>query len=98
MLRLISVCFRSAEFNAVEEPVEITNFPKTLKAACKAIGLGIKSNVFVQYVVCPKCSSVSDADYGSTIINYQKVSRQCPFIEYPSHVHVSRRTACGILN
>jgi len=92
VLRMISVCFSSApaEFKAVDE---IANFPKTIKAACEAIG--IKSNAFVQYIVCPKCSAVFDTDFGYTTLDHQKVPQQCPFVEYPNHTHMSKRMPCG---
>lgn len=84
----------SVSFNQlVHGKQTIEEFPKTLKATSKLVG--IDPNTFVEYIVCPKCNSVFDYKFGYTVHNNEKFPVKCPNIEYPNHPHASKRKPCG---
>lgn len=69
-------------------------FPGSREAALKLIG--INSNRFIKYIVCPSCDSVFDYAYGySKDGNNNEVPVQCPHIEMPHHPQASQRRPCG---
>ena len=60
--------------------------------------LGINSDLFTRYVVCPQCSSIYDyEDCFITKPNKEKESKRCCHIAYPEHPHISRRKRCDSL-
>ena len=50
---------------------------------------------FIQYVICPRCSSVYE--YGDCVKTGGKESEQCCHVAFPKHPQVSKRKQCGAL-
>jgi len=71
----------------------INFFPRSLNAALKLIGLD--TDEFSQFTVCPKCSSVFNENDGYIINGNENVPKQCPFVKMPHHPQMSRRAPCG---
>lgn len=73
---------------------EICNgFPKTRSAALLLIG--INTNAFIQYIVCPKCHAVFDYEFGFTKEGSNELPKQCPHVEMPNHPHALQRKLCS---
>lgn len=68
-------------------------FPKTLKGALKL--LGISTDAFTRYIICPLCDSVFDYDFGYMTQDGSTVPRRCPHIAMPNHPLASHRQPCG---
>ena len=67
-------------------PVSVANVRKIF---------GNASDEIIQFVVCPKCSTLYP--FSECIVNElgREESRKCSHIEFPDHPHVSRRTKCN---
>ena len=70
-----------------------SGFPKTRNAALQLIG--INTNAFIQYIVCPKCHAVFDYEFGFTKEGGNELPKQCPHVEMPNHPHVLQRKPCS---
>ena len=57
--------------------------------------IGINSNSFIKYIVCPSCDSVFDYAYGYSKDGNNEIPKQCPHIEMPHHPQASQRKPCG---
>ena len=72
------------------------SIPVTIKSVHHVIGL--ESDDFINYVVCPSCNSVYEYnDCIDVTRNGQKVSKRCKHIHYPNHPHASQRKPCDAL-
>ena len=89
LFRLLSV-----NFSKGKDQHQVTEeFPRRLKTASKLVG--VDHSAFIQYIVCRKCGSVFEYEFGYTLQGNQKVPKQCPYVEYPNHPHTSKRVPCG---
>ena len=70
-------------------------FPKTRNTALQIIGIG--TNTFEQYIVCPCCNAIYDHELGYTKDGNDEVPKKCHHIEFPYHPYVSMREPCGSL-
>ena len=91
VFRLLSVRF----VKVVDGEQVSEEFPRTLKFANKLAG--VDSDLFVKYIVCPKCSAIYTYKHGYTLQGGQKVPNRCSYVEYPNHPHSSKRLPCGAL-
>ena len=67
--------------------------PQTL--SCAHSYVGIATNEFIEYVVCPSCHSVYEYKDCIHTVGGEKVSKYCCHIPYPNHPQRSRRQKCG---
>ena len=68
-------------------------FPGTMYFFRKKIGLA--SDAFVKYVVCPKCHALYEFDKCFRNIGTSNVSNKCSFVRFPNHRQQWRRQSCG---
>ena len=68
-------------------------FPGTLYYFRKEIGLG--DDVFVKYVVCPKCHALYEFEKCFDTVGTSRVSKKCSYVKFPNHRQQWRRQACG---
>lgn len=66
--------------------------PKTLYSARKYLK---SSKRCVEYVVCPKCSTLYLLEACIITQNRTRISKLCDHIEFPNHPHSSRRSKCN---
>lgn len=57
--------------------------------------IGIDTNAFEQYIVCPGCNAIYDYELGYTKDGSDEVPKKCYHFEYPYHPYVSMREPCG---
>lgn len=70
--------------------------PLTVKTAEKYLGIDLDHSGIVEYVVCPKCSSVYCYDNCVEIkSDGTKHAKQCHHIKYPHHPYLSKRQPCN---
>ena len=70
--------------------------PLAVKTAEKYLGIGFDHGGIVEFVVCPKCSSVyCYSDCVEIKANGTKHAKWCHHIKYPRHPHVSKRQPCN---
>ena len=67
--------------------------PKTLYLAKKFLGTG--QDIFLQYVTCPKCSSIYNIADCMEKVAGKSISKKCSHIEFPHHPQVRFRQPCG---
>lgn len=90
-LRIIASC----SLNHTEVQMISQQCPKSLPTVQRLLGLN--SDDFVQYVVCPKCDSVYELEaYIGRGPNGEAVSKQCIHVEFPNHTVHTRRKECGL--
>lgn len=68
-------------------------FPRTLYALRKEVGL--KTDAFTKYVVCPTCHSIYRFEDSYKIVGIVKISKKCSFVKFPNHRQRWRRKPCG---
>ena len=68
-------------------------FPGTLYYFRKEIGL--VNDVFVKYVVCPKCHALYEFEKCFNKIGTSRVSKKCCHVKFPNHRQQWRRQSCG---
>lgn len=66
--------------------------PGSYERVCKILGM---SDNFVEYVVCPKCSSVYEHEDCILVCNGVKKPKVCSHVAFPSHPQRSQRTPCN---
>lgn len=72
----------------------IDEFPSTMYSARNYIG--IQTDQFVKYVVCPKCNTLYTLDEAKKIGKSGKyVSKKCSYIEFKNHRQLHKRRKCG---
>ena len=71
------------------------NCPKTLTTAQNLLEMRNHNN-FLQYVVCPKCSSIYEYTWCiNNLADGTVTSKSCIHISFPNHPHRNRRKECG---
>ena len=69
------------------------SFPKTFFKAKKFVGLD--SDDFVKFVVCPKCHKLFTYDQAFEHKDGKKQSNFCDYVRFPNHTQERMREACG---
>ena len=72
-------------------------FPEILLSTNTAHQLlwNTKESDFTEFVLCPKCHSVSEYSDYIVVRHGQEESKVCSHVAYPNHPHHSKRIACG---
>ena len=88
-LRLLNSLWKSDGIHSLLE-----KSPRSYKSAL--YHLGLDKELFVQYVVCPKCDAIYDyKDCIQSLRCGKQCSATCSRIPFPNHPHASRRMKCG---
>ena len=86
-------CFEMAAISSQWMAGLAVVFPGTLYYFRKEIGL--VNDVFIKYVVCPKCHALYEFDKCHRTVGTARVSNRCTFIKFPNHRQRWRRQPCG---